>query len=111
MSPEMLLVLTPDGTGHALYDERIDLNTLGPLHIERATTIKFDERAQYWRVRDRAGLALFHSPSRQACLDWEKKYFSNAYRLMEHIASAGQNQSAKGESHGRSMLPANHHAA
>ena len=111
MSPEMVLVLTPDGTGHALYDERIDLNTLGPLHIERATTIDFDDRAQYWRVRDREGFALFNSPSRQACLDWERKYFSDPYRLLERIQTDRTEQSTEGGDNGRQLLPANHNAA
>jgi hypothetical protein len=83
----MVLVLKSDGTGHALYDEKIDLNTLGPLHIERATHIEFDEESQYWRVRDRNGLNLFNAPSRQACLDWEKKHFSDPVRLLQHARS------------------------
>jgi hypothetical protein len=100
MSPEMVLVITPDGTGHALFDEKIDLTTLGPLHIERATSVEFDEEAQYWRVRDRDGFALFNSPSRQVCLDWERKYFSNPDRLIEHAGSGDSNQSTKGGDYG-----------
>ena len=111
MSPEMVLVLTPDGIGHALYDEKIDLNTLGPLHIERATSIEFDDETQYWRVRDRDGFALFNSPSRQACLDWERKYFSNPYRLLERLEAGDRKQSKKGGDNGRPLLPANHNAA
>lgn len=103
MSPEMVLVLTPDGTGHALYDEKIDLNTLGPLHVERATSIEFDETAQYWRVKDRDGFALFNSPSRQQCLDWERKYFNDHNRLMEHVRPGGIQQSTKGGRHGRPL--------
>ncbi len=100
MSPEMVLVITPNGTGHALYDEKIDLNTLGPLYIERATSIEFDDESQYWRVYDRDGFPLFNSPSRQKCLDWERKYFSNPDRLMEHSLSGGANQSMKGGDNG-----------
>lgn len=96
MSAGLVVVLTPDGAGHALYDERIDLSTLGPLHIERATTVEFDERAQCWRVRDREGFAMFNSPSRQACLEWERKYFSNPERLMEHAVSGRGHQPTKG---------------
>ncbi len=69
------LIFTPEGTGQGLYSEQIDLSTLGILHIERATTIEFDNRAQAWRVRDRDGFAMFNSPSRQECLDWEARYF------------------------------------
>ena len=68
------ITFTPDGTGHALYTEAIDLAALGPLAIRRATTIEFDNNSQYWRVRDPDGFPLFNSPSRQTCLDWERRY-------------------------------------
>jgi len=58
--------------GHGLYTEAIDLTSLGRLKVERATTITFDNRLQVWRVKDRTGFPLFTSPSREACLDWEK---------------------------------------
>lgn len=69
------IVFRTDGTGHGLYTEIIDLSCLGRLRVERATTITFDNRLQVWRVKDRTGFALFTSPSRQTCLDWEKEYF------------------------------------
>jgi hypothetical protein len=68
------ITFTPDGRGSALYTEAIDLAALGALSITRATTIEFDNASGYWRVRDNTGFALFNSPSRQACLDWEKMY-------------------------------------
>ena len=68
------ITFTPDGTGHALYTEAIDLTALGSLSIQRATTIEFDNNSQYWRVRDPDGFPLFNSPSRQTCLDWERRY-------------------------------------
>ena len=68
------LVFTPDGTGRALYTEAIDLACIGQLSIRRATQIEFDNKTQSWRVHDSTGFALFHSPSRQACLDWERQY-------------------------------------
>jgi len=68
------ITFTPDGRGHALYTEAVDLSEIGPLAIRRATTIEFDNDARYWRVRDPAGFALFNSPSRQACLDWERRH-------------------------------------
>jgi hypothetical protein len=71
---KIAITFTPDGTGHALYTEAIDLGTIGELTIQRATTIEFDNESQYWRVRDPAGFPLFNSPSRQACLDWERQY-------------------------------------
>jgi hypothetical protein len=71
---EACVTFTPDGRGSALYTEAIDLAALGALSITRATTIEFDNASCYWRVRDNTGFALFNSPSRQACLDWEKMY-------------------------------------
>ena len=71
---EIAITFTPDGTGHALYTEAINLAGIGPLDIRRATTIEFDNVTQYWRVKDPTGFALFNSPSRQACLDWERQY-------------------------------------
>ena len=70
------LVFTPDGMGHGLYTEVIDLTHLGRLRVERATTIEFDNRRQIWRAKDRMGFSLFTSPSRETCLDWERQYFN-----------------------------------
>jgi hypothetical protein len=67
-------VFTPEGTIRGLYTEAIDLTCLGRLHVQRATTIKFDNSKQAWRVKDRQGFALFTSPSRRDCLEWERRY-------------------------------------
>lgn len=74
---EVALTFTPDGVGHGLYTEAIDLGRIGSLAIERATHIEFDNQAQYWRVYDNTGFALFNSPSRQECLDWEHRYLDS----------------------------------
>lgn len=68
------ITFTPDGLGHGLYTEAIDLGQIGSLTVKRATTIEYDNNSQYWRVKDRTGFALFRSPSRQVCLDWERQY-------------------------------------
>jgi hypothetical protein len=75
-SPLASIVFKPDGTGHGLYTEVIDLTCLGRLKVERATAITFDNRLQVWRVKDRTGFPLFTSPSRETCLDWERQYFA-----------------------------------
>ena len=75
-SPLASIVFKPDGTGHGLYTEVIDLTSLGRLKVERATTITFDNRLQVWRVKDRTGFPLFTSPCRETCLDWERQYFN-----------------------------------
>ncbi len=90
------LVFTPDGTGHGLYTEAIDLGRIGPLSIVRATTIEFDNDAQYWRVRDPDGFAMFNSPSRQACLDWERRHLESQ-EDMKHELQSGAGSVAAGQ--------------
>lgn len=74
---EIALTFTPDGVGHGLYTEAIDLDRIGQLSIARATLIEFDNNAQTWRVHDNTGFAMFNSPSRQECLDWERQYLES----------------------------------
>ena len=71
------LTFTPDGKGHGLYTEIIDLSQIGQLAIERASTIEYDNSTQCWRVSDTDGVVLFSNPSRQQCLDWERNYFDS----------------------------------
>ncbi|MDP6526960.1 MAG: hypothetical protein QGH15_22460 [Kiritimatiellia bacterium] len=71
------ITFAPDGLGRCLYTEAIDLSRIGQLSISRATTIEFDNRAQYWRVKDPTGFAMFNSPSRQECLDWERHHLES----------------------------------
>lgn len=66
----------PTGTGRCFYTEAIPLQTLGRLHIRRATAVEFNPRSQQWEVADAQGSILFQSPSRQACLDWEQDQFN-----------------------------------
>ena len=68
------LIFTLDGRGKCVHTEAIDLQSIGRLTVKRATTLVFDNARQYWRVKDRRGFRLYASPSRQACLDWERRY-------------------------------------
>ena len=77
MSRRAVLVFTPAGQGQGLYTELIDLQLLGPLCIERASNIEFDQARQCWEVRDWAGVVQYRAPSRQACLDWEEEAFNH----------------------------------
>jgi hypothetical protein len=66
------ITFVPDGTGHCLYTEAIDLKSIGPLEIQRATTIEFNGKTQRWEVRDANGnRLLFQDHSREVCLKWE----------------------------------------
>ena len=72
------LTFTPDGVGHGLYTEALDLGSIGLLSIRRATRIEYDDAAQYWRVYLAHGrVALFNSPSRAECLVWERHYLES----------------------------------
>ena len=92
---EAAITFTPDGVGHGLYTDAIDLGRIGRLSIKRATTIEFDNRIQYWRVRDNTGFAMYSSPSRQQCLDWERKYLQ-AQEDMRHELYPGAGPVAAG---------------
>ena len=68
------LVLNFDSTGnaHCLYSELIDLASIGPLEISRASTVEFNSKTQKWEVRlTGSRTSAFASPSRKACLEWE----------------------------------------
>lgn len=93
---EVALTFTTDGQGHGLYTEAIDLGLVGKLSIERATTIEFDNAAQYWRVRDPTGFAMFNSPSRQECLDWERQYLEAQEDLKHEQLSDGAGAATTG---------------
>jgi hypothetical protein len=69
-----IITFTPDGTGHTLYTEIVDLALLGRLSIKRASSIEFDNSYQTWRVFGTDGRQLYEAPSRQACLEWERTH-------------------------------------
>lgn len=68
------LIFTPAGTGTGLYTDLIPLSAIGHLTIRRATWIEFDNDTQYWRVKDATDFPLYSSPSRETCLEWERRY-------------------------------------
>ena len=53
----MQLIIGPGGQVRALYEEAIDLTTLGPTAIVRASHVEPDERGQWW-----ADLGPVHGP-------------------------------------------------
>jgi|APSaa5957512622_1039677.scaffolds.fasta_scaffold51012_3 hypothetical protein len=90
------ITFTSDGLGHGLYTEVIDLGRIGQLSIARATTIEFDNAAQYWRVRDPDGFAMFNSPSRQECLEWERRHLDSQEDMKHEQLSDGTGTVAAG---------------
>ena len=73
----MNLTFDTHGTIRGLYGEDIDLRSLGPLSLRRASAIEFNHATQQWEVycsRDRR--LLFTHPSRDTCLTWEQENLS-----------------------------------
>ena len=64
------------GMGHCLYTETLDLTAIGPLEVNRASTIEFNQKTQQWELRNAQGQHLYANASRQLCLDWEHQYFN-----------------------------------
>lgn len=71
-----ILTVAPGGVVTGLYTETIPLGELGALHVERLTTIEFEQQTQQWEVKDRDGKTLFTDPSRTCCLEWEHEHFN-----------------------------------
>ena len=67
----VVLTIAPSGQASCLYSELIDLQSIGSLEVNRATTIEFNNGTQRWEVKDPRGTVLYFSRSRTACLAWE----------------------------------------
>lgn len=76
MSKSTTLSFRPDGTMVGLWTEAINLHAFGPLQIQRASNIEFDNATERWTV-EIEGTILFSDPSRDRCLQWEHDYFEN----------------------------------
>ncbi|MBT3380725.1 MAG: hypothetical protein HN742_26905 [Lentisphaerae bacterium] len=74
MTQRLVVTFTPDGTGHCLYSELIDLRSIGALACRRASHIEFDGASQQWQVLspDRSQV-LFQHHSRSTCGAWEQE--------------------------------------
>lgn len=72
----VVLTFDPSGQGSCLYNELIDLQSLGSLEITRATQIEFNPATQQWEVKDTNNKILFAHPSRSLCLAWEHQHFN-----------------------------------
>lgn len=65
-----------EGTGHCLYTEAIDLSTIGPLEMKRASSIEFNAASQRWEVHKPTGDCIFSHRLRSVCVAWELQYFN-----------------------------------
>lgn len=68
----MIIRIETDGTVRAVHTERFPLSDIGPMKMERASTVEFNEVEQTWEVRwageDRV---VFAHPRRDVCIAWE----------------------------------------
>lgn len=63
-----------DGTVRTLWADGLPIASLGPLTVERASNIEFNNETSLWEVRfgdTPFAPVVFSHPSRQACIDWE----------------------------------------
>ncbi|MBA4150538.1 MAG: hypothetical protein H0X66_20695 [Verrucomicrobia bacterium] len=72
----VVLTFTPEGDGRCLYTELIELDSLGRLEVDRASTIEFNNVNQFWEVKNLKGHVQYFSRSRTACLAWEHQQFN-----------------------------------
>jgi len=91
MAAIVAMTFTPDGRGHCLYHEAIDLHELGTLECRRASRVEFSTSTQEWEVRlPDEEETLFSSTSRQKCLDWERDYFDRQSMPTGHRQHEGR---------------------
>lgn len=75
----MNVLIEPDGTVTALYDEWLDLQAVGSLTLTRASHVDPDSEGQWW-ARLIAGPTLGPFPTRTAALAAEVDWL-NRHRL------------------------------
>ena len=74
MKDRATILFTPDGTGHCLYSEEIELQRLGSLTVSRAGHLEFNGRMQCWEVKSAdCSRVRFRSLYRERCLAWERR--------------------------------------
>jgi len=79
MTSQMVLTIDPDGTGHCLYSELIDLYAIGTMECRRASHIEFEARTQEWQVlTPERDSVLFCHRSRSVCEAWEHAHLQPA---------------------------------
>jgi len=78
------LLIEPTGEVLCLYTEAIPLRSLGRITTRRASTVEFNDTVQEWQVGEPGRDTVHYShPSREACLEWERRTFSRSRSLRQ----------------------------
>lgn len=69
-----ILIQFERGVARCLWTDAVPLAELGTLHVERASSVEFNNYAQGWTVKF-SGERTTYGPflSRQSALDWERQ--------------------------------------
>ena len=71
----MELVITPSGLAHCIYSEAIDLPSIGPLEIRRASHVEPDGQGGWWAdLSPVRGPRLGPYPTRSRALEAEGRW-------------------------------------
>ena len=70
---KMRAVIKPDGTLVAVYSDFIRKLNLGPLKVERASNVEFNDQDQLWEARWPDGSLIVAHSQRDVCLELEKQ--------------------------------------
>ena len=94
------LVITPQGVGHGLYDETLDLSRLGEVQVRRASHVEADAAGAWW-----ADLSPVHGPTlgpfarRSVALaaevSWLRRYLLDGPLLDRHVLDLERNTEPK----------------
>ena len=73
-----MLFVNPQGGVRCLYDEAVDLASLGPVLIQRASHVEPDDRGQWWAdLAPMLGPRLGPFAVRSAALDAERQWLED----------------------------------
>ena len=86
----MEIIFATDGQGRCVYDEAIDLTTLGKLAIQRGSHVEPDEAGQWWAdLAPVSGPCLGPFEHRSQALSAEREWLEHEW-LQPSTDQAGQ---------------------
>lgn len=71
MAREMVAVIDPDGTVHALWNDHLPLRELGTISVERASNVEFNPATGEWEAITPDGRMLAHGANRDEVIAGE----------------------------------------